>query len=308
MLAHESTHQLDDDVFAMIAKKIVTLLEFKQRAARKSMLSAFSSGKLKLSRPTITIGGTKIKMIDLMVKCFCGDWSGELSADLGSGLQTGGAARTAIVNGFPAWVVRNARVADAEQLIRAEGYYVLEESEDGNSHNLMFEAHSTDWIRLEVLAAFYDFIGFKDDGAMARKMARLALGGKVPDVQTFKDETGESDIVIELPTQDIIACAPYMTAMIDTPFLPLANKSMMEYANWDAMRQGKTDMLSDLLLAGKSQYATDGGDIHLQYVAAAACQAFSKAVTAKRNPKQSRLEINAATYGMFDFWRGLNKK
>ncbi len=57
--------------------------------------------------------------------------------------------------------------------------------------SLEMEAHPIDYIRLYIVAAVYDLIGFKDAADLCRKQADLCVG-TVPQMMTWSDSSGRA--------------------------------------------------------------------------------------------------------------------
>lgn len=267
LFCHESRHNVFHDV--------VGLEQQATKALAKDVLAAIKSGAVKPSVATIQVGSQKVPAEQMYAKIYT-DWLGEMDADALAVLFTGEAFGESMISSFPAMMIRDAAVSTKTKLLRTGSHFELVKQRSGGVA-LQFEPHPVDYIRVHLVAAIYDEIGFPEAAARLRKLADFAVGDEIPEVITFEhsDEEGNVDGKIEVPTKDLIAlAATVVKSIIRTKHEALGGNSNADLVMWTQKRQDKVVLLKDTLKAGKSDVPTDKGDIHVTYVAAAAISAI----------------------------------
>jgi hypothetical protein len=270
LLAHESRHQLFSDI-----RNLETEM---QKALKDAIIKACApGGGVKLTTAKTKVGRYSVDTRDLLIKLVA-DCIGEIDADIGGGvLFTGPAYLYSMLLSFPAMLIRNGRVKDAKQLLRASSVYNLIPQADGSAA-LEFESHPPDWIRTHIVAAALDEIGFTAEADKLRELADAAVG-QMPEFIKWTDADGKSSTVVSLSAKDIKAIAPTVAkTLIRAPLPSLNNKSTGDVVMWTPARQAKVDLLTATLLAGKSTIPSDQGDILPTYVGAAGAKAYWEAV------------------------------
>jgi hypothetical protein len=279
LFCHESRHNVFHDV--------VGLEEQELKALAKDILAAVKSGAVTLSVPTILVGKQKVPTEQMLVKVYT-DWLGEMDADALAVLFTGTAFGDSMVSSFPAMMIRDAAVSTKSNLLRTKSSFDLVKQRNGSTA-LQFAPHPADYIRVYLVAAIFDEIGFPVEADKLRKLADFAVGDTIPDVITFEhsDEEGEVQLTIEIPTKDLIALAPTVVkSLIRTKHQALGGKSNADLVMWTQKRQDKVVLLKDILISGKADVPEDKGDIHVTYVAAAAIlTTFELVRTGKAGPE-----------------------
>lgn len=281
LFCHESRHNVFHDVVGLEPQAL--------KALAKDILAAIKSGAVKLSVSTIDIGKQKLPADQLLVKIYT-DWLGEMDADALAVLFTGEAFGESMISSFPAMMIRDAAVSTKTNLLRTKSHFDLVKQRGGGVA-LQFEPHPVDYIRVHLVAALFDEIGFSEAATRLRKLADFAVGDEIPEVITFEhsDEEGNVDGTIEIPTKDFLALAgTVMKSIIRTKHEALGGNSNADLVMWTQKRQDKVVLLKDTLKAGKSDVPTDKGDIHVTYVAAAAISAIFELV---REGKAADVEV-----------------
>lgn len=267
LFCHESRHNVFHDV--------VGLEEQATKALAKDILSDIKSGKVTPSVSTILVGSQKVPANQMYAKIYT-DWLGEMDADALAALFTGTSFGDSMISSFPAMMIRDAAVSTKTKLLRTGSHFELVKQRGGGAA-LQFEPHPVDYIRVHLVAAIYDEIGFPEAAGRLRKLADFAVGDEIPEVITFEhsDEEGKVDGKIEVPTKDLIALAPtVMKSIIRTKHEALGGNSNADLVMWTLKRQEKSNLLKDTLKAGKADVPEDKGDIHVTDVAAAAISAI----------------------------------
>lgn len=263
LFCHESRHNVFHDV--------VGLEEQELKALAKDILADVKSGAVKPSVATILVGKQKVPVEQMLVKVYT-DWLGEMDADALAVLFTGTAFGESMVSSFPAMMIRDAAVSTKSKLLRTSSHFDLVKQKNGSTA-LQFEPHPVDYVRVYLVAAIFDEIGFSVEADKLRKLADFAVGDTIPDVITFahSDEEGKAELTIEIPTKDLIALVPTVVkSLIRTKHQALGGKSNADLVMWTQKRQDKVNLLKDTLIAGKTDVPEDKGDIHVTYVASAA--------------------------------------
>lgn len=299
LLAHESRHQIFHDV--------LNLEQDLQAAVREAILADYKSGKLKLSSEKTRIGRYTVPTVDLIVKLMA-DTIGEIDADIAGGvLMTGPAYLRSMLLSFPAMLIRTGRVKDAKQLLRTSSVYSMVEQEDGR-RTLEFEAHPPDAIRTEIGAAGLELIGY---GAQARDIREISLEavGNMPDYLTWEDSSEKSSTVISIAVEDLRAAAPTVArALIHSSLPSLGGKSTGDRVMWNDNRERKVQLLTDTLLAGKSDLPVGQGSIHAPYVGAAPVRAFWEGLLKGRDSAKMLEGLNENTFTMLEALQALPTK
>jgi hypothetical protein len=171
---------------------------------------------------------------------------------------------------------------------------------------LIFEPHPVDYIRIYIVAATLDEIGFPEQAKKLRELADFAVGDELPSEITFKEADEQTDLVIKFATADLMAVVAVMVkAIVRTPLGAQLGKSCGDLVMWNAKRQAKVDVLTDLLAAGKSDLPTDQGSIFATYVGAAASQAYLKLVREGMEAVAAARLVNGAALKMVAGLRSL---
>jgi cell division septation protein DedD len=270
LLGHEARHNVYHDVKGTEEE----LLKVVEQAIR----DAHTAGVIKFQNDEMTLGEQKVKTIDLIVRLFC-DWLSEVDADVVGGVLFSGPAFGAnMVMSFPAMMVRDGKVSEKVKLIRTNSVFSLVPQPDGNVA-LVFEEHPIDYIRIYLVAAALEEIGFAKQAKELRELADFAVGDELPKEVTYKEADDQTDMVIKFATADLLAVASVMVkAIIRTPLAAQLGKSCGDLVMWNAKRQAKVDVLTDILSKGSSDLPTNQGSIFATYIGAAASQAYLKLV------------------------------
>ncbi|MBS1991969.1 MAG: hypothetical protein JSS86_13190 [Cyanobacteria bacterium SZAS LIN-2] len=291
LLGHEARHNVYHDVQGLEEEMLA--------AVEKAIRDAHAAGTLKFEKEDMQLGDQTVATIDLVVKLMC-DWLSEIDADVVGGvLFSGPSFGDNMVMSFPAMMVRDGSVSSKTKLIRTESRFDLVPQKDGST-GLIFEEHPVDYIRINIVAAALEEIGFAEPGKKLRQLADFAVGDELPKEIVYKDAEGKSDLVIKFSTADLIAVAPVVAkAIIRTKMESQLGKSCGDLVMWNDKRQAKVDVLTDLLAAGVSDLPTDKGSIFATYVGAAASQAYLKLVhEGKMEAKAAAKQVNGAALKM----------
>jgi hypothetical protein len=261
LFCHESRHNIFHDVLGLEDESL--------QALARDILEAEKTGVFKPSQEYIAVGKQKIPAIQLLVKILT-DWLGEIDADVLAALFTGEAFGFSMVASFPAMMIRDAAVSTKTKLLRNSSHFQLVKQRNG-SVALQFEPHPVDFVRVHIVAAIFDEIGFPEVAARLRKLAEFAVGETLPEMATFESGDEKSKLTIEVPTKDLIGLAPTVVkSLIRSKYQALGGKSNGDLVMWTQKRQEKVNLLKDALKAGKADVPEDKGDIFVTYVAAAA--------------------------------------
>lgn len=268
LFCHESRHNVFHDV--------VGLEEQSLKALVKAILDDVKSGAVKLSVPTIQIGKQKMPTEQVVAKLFT-DNIGEIDADVLAVLFTGEAFGENMISSFPAMMIRDAAVSTKTELLRTESHFDLVQQKSGVA--LQFAVHPVDYVRVHIVAAAYDEIGFPEVADRLRKLADFAVGDTIPAEIIYKNSDEKSKLEIRIPTVDLTGMArTVVKSLIRTKHQALGGKSNGDLVMWTAKRQEKVTLLKETLMAGKADVPTDKGDIMVTYVAAAAILAVFELV------------------------------
>jgi hypothetical protein len=270
LLGHEARHNVFHDIDGLEAE----LLEVVEKAIRK----AHAEGRITFESETMQLGEQTVATIDLVVKLVC-DMLGEVDADVVGGvLFSGPAFGDNMVMSFPAMMVRDGKVSTKVKLIRTGSAFHLVPQDNGDVA-IVFEVHPVDYVRIYIVAAALEAIGFAKEAKKLRQLADFAVGDELPKEITYKDGDEQTDLVIKFATADLLAVASVLvTAIIETPLASQLGKSCGDLVMWTVKRQAKVDVLTDILAAGKSDLPTHIGSIFATYVGAAASQAYIQLV------------------------------
>jgi hypothetical protein len=270
LFGHEARHNVFYD--------IPDLEEELMAAVEKAIRDAHKKGTLKLKSPHISLGKQKEKTIDMLVKLMA-DWLSEVDADVVGGvLFSGEAFGNNMIMSFPAMMVRDGRVSEKIHLLRTDSRFELLPQENG-AVALVFEEHPVDYIRVFIVAAALDELGFKEAATKLRELADFAVGDEKPEEIIYKDANEKDDLVIKFATEDLKALAPIVVkAIIRTPLKSQKGKSCGDLVLWNDKRQTKVNALRDILVKGKADLPLDHGSIMATYVGAAASEAYLQLV------------------------------
>ncbi|MBN8662066.1 MAG: hypothetical protein J0M35_16990 [Candidatus Obscuribacter phosphatis] len=295
LFGHEARHNVFHDV--------VGLEQELTAAVGKAVLAAHKAGTLKFNTDTIKLGKQEVPTEQLMAKLYT-DWLSEIDADLVGGvLFDGPAFGENMVMSFPAMMIRDGRVSEKVNLLRTGSGYELKKLRNG-SVALVFEEHPVDYVRVHIVAAALDEIGFPDSARKLRELADFAVGDELPTKITFRQMGAKpgAGMVIELPVDDVIAVAPVVAkAIIRTPLKAHGGKSCGDLVMWTKKRQDKVEALTEILVKDSSELPTDKGDIHAPYIGAAATLAYLKLVREmKMEPADAALMVSKNALAMLE--------
>lgn len=297
LVGHEARHNVFHDVVGLEDE----MLEVVDKAIR----DAHAAGTLKFAKDEMELGKQKESTLDMVVKLMC-DWLGEIDADVVGGVNFSGEAfGNNMIMSFPAMMIRSGRVSEKVNLLRTDSYYNLVEQKDG-SVALVFEEHPVDYIRVYIVAATLDELGFPKPAARLRELADFAVGDNLPTEIVYRDAEGKEDLVIKFNPDDLKAVAPVVVkAIIRTPLRSQLGKSCGDLVLWTDKRQAKVNVLKDILVAGKSDLPTDQGSIMATYVGAAASEAYLDLVANGKDAVSAARQVHANALKMIAGLRGL---
>jgi len=244
----------------------------------KAIASAYEKGELKLTRESTSLGRQKLPTVQLLIKAFT-DMIGEVDADTSGGvLLSGPAFSYNTLSTFSAFNSQRKGIFNQRKLLRTGSGYELTKQENGQMA-LSFLPHPPDYIRAFIIAAALDEIGFPAEAAQCRKIADQAVGKRnIPEYITWDDVNGTKEKrgpQIRIAVEDLKRVAPIVVkALIRTPLKSLGGVSTTEIINWTPKSQAKSDMLTDMLMAGQWQLPEDKGDIHVTHVISACTMAY----------------------------------
>ncbi|MDR3616698.1 MAG: hypothetical protein P4L53_24265 [Candidatus Obscuribacterales bacterium] len=279
LLLPPGMHEFRHNIFADIVGHADEVTEVVGTAIREFVTSNLS----RFSSPFAMVGQNKLPMAEVLVKQ-ASDQIGEIDADLAGGiLLQGFAFAYSIIGTFGAFNTQDARVIRTDRLLRATSYFQLTDGD--KSKTLDFFPHPPDYIRVYILAAALDEIGFKKEARKIRKLADQGAGLPLPTVCTWYDTNfGQSGLKMSLQVADLKLIAPVIAkAIIRTPLKSLGGLCLFDMVNWTEKRQAKVDALSENMLKGLVEVPTDMGDFLATYVGPAATMALWKSVKRGRH-------------------------
>ncbi len=290
LLGHEARHNVYHDVKGLEEESL--------EVVEKAIRAAHAAGTIKFASDEMEVNGDKVPTIEMVVKLFC-EWLGEIDADVVGGvLFSGEAFGDNMIMSFPAMMVRSGKVSSKENLLRNESRYHLVPQKDG-SVGLVFEEHPVDFVRVKLVAAALEEIGFAKAGTRLRELADFMVGDTIPTEVIYKDAEGKEDLVIKFNTADLVAVGPVVAkALIRTPMKSLAGKSNGDLVMWNVHRQTKVVALADNMVKGSSDLPTDHGSIFATYVGSAATNAFLRLVASKVDPVKAARQVNGLALKM----------
>lgn len=288
---HEFRHDLFYDIEGLPEEVTKVVVEAIDKAGKE--------GKLTFSSPTIRVGNQKVDTLKLVTKLYA-DTITEVDADIAGGvLLSGPAFLYNMLYTFAAFNAKENGVFNQNVLLRSGSVYEVDEK-----GALNFEVHMPDYVRVYVVAAALDLLGFKSHADECRRMADQLAGVPTPKDIYWVDAEGKRKMTIKIPVADIVQAAPAVAeALIRTPLAALGGVSMEKIVNWTARRQSKTDALVANLVAGKSDVPSDRGDYHATYVAAAATLAYFELVKAGVHPIHAARQVEPNALAMLDVVR-----
>jgi hypothetical protein len=221
------------------------------KAVADACRNAVDSGKVKLRNEKTKLGRNVVSSLDLEIKAIT-DGIGEIDADGIAALLHGPSFLFTMLYSFPAMLIRGGEIKDAKKLLRTSSVYSLKEQKDG-SKVLEFEPHPPDWIRVYIVAAMLENIGFKSEAERLRKLADKIVG-EVPDVLTWTDAEGQSKTVVQIPSADIQALAATIAeAILRTKLKCLGGKSNADIICFTPEMQEVVEEIVAALLKGESK-------------------------------------------------------
>jgi hypothetical protein len=296
LLGHEARHNVFHDVTGLEDE----MLEVVEKAIRVG----HTAGIIPFEKEEMQLGEQTVPTIEMIVKLFC-EWLGEIDADVVGGVLFSGIAfGDNMVISFPAMMVRDARVSTKVKFIRTNGHFSVVPQPDGNAA-VAFEVHPVDYIRIYIVAAALEEIGFAEAAKKLREEADFAAGDELPKEIVFKDGDEQTDLVIKFSTADLLAVAPVIVkAIIRSPLTSQLGKSCGDLVMWNSKRQAKVDALAQDLAKGISVVRTDIGSIFATYVGAAASQAYLNLIREGMEEVAAAKLVNGAALKMIARLRG----
>ena len=263
LYGHEWRHDCAADIEGLLDNMIESVVT--------AIKAADAAGKFKFSRDKIQLGKQSIRMIDIITQAYA-QTLGETDADIAGGVMlTGEAYMYSMLATFGAFNMRGSDALSINRLLRAESYFAI-----GDQGELGFEPHMPDFIRLHIVAAALDRIGFTAEAKECRKLTDQAAGLPLPTNITWHnvDPKSRFKFKIEIPIEDLKQVAPVVVdAIINAPLEALGGLSTANMVNWNRHRQDKVDALVRSLINGKSDIPWEMGDFFASYVSAACIKA-----------------------------------
>jgi hypothetical protein len=292
---HEFRHDVFADIKGLADEESVALL--------KKLKEAHASGRIKLSAEAVTLGKTRVPLIDLISKVFL-DNLPEIDADMIALEMCGWAFALNMLYVFGAFNSKREGAIKTKELLRVSSYFQV--SKKGE---LWFESHPVDYFRVYLLAAAMELQGFPEAAQVIRELADAAVGSRKPEFIYWEDMTGRRD-PIKIRMSDLIQCAPVVVeAILTTPFPALKGKCNRDIVSWTPKRQDKVDALVDVMIKyiksvaagqpGKLELPAGIGDIYATYVAAAAAITFYQLISdGELEPAEVPQLVNQTALGM----------
>lgn len=270
---HEFRHDIFHDVEGLADAVTKAVVDAIDKAYKAGVFKLTTGSLVKVDGQEVRmvkLGSTKVPTIELLKKIYA-DTLGEVDADIAGGvLLSGPAFLYNMLATFSAFNAKENGVFNQDVLLRSGSHYEVDEK-----GHLTFESHMPDYMRVYVVAAALDLLGFNKEATECRQMADQAAGLPLPQEITWVDSEGKRKMVIKVSCEDLKALAPVVAeALIRSPLAPLGGVSMERIVNWTPKRQKKVDLLVANLMAGKADVPTDKGHYFATYVAAAATLAY----------------------------------
>lgn len=290
LLAHEFRHNLFHDIEGME--------EELTNAVTTAITDAVEAGDIELVNDSIDLGDSQVAASSLLAK-MAADCIGEIDADIAGGvLLSGPSYLYSMIMSFPAMMIRGSKVSEADKLLRTSSAYNLEQQPDG-SQALTFLPHPPDYIRVHIVAASLDEIGFPEEAEQLRKLADYAVGEPNPEFITWDHAEGAVDMTISIPVEDIIAAAPVIAkTLIRKELETLGGKSTGDILNWTPRREEKVQLLAKQLVVGKSDIPADAGTVYATYIGSAAILAYWLLLRKGINGTEAATQVNKHAMSM----------
>ncbi len=260
-------HEFRHDVFADVP------LMHEQMA--EAVIDAIDSNAkhFNLSTKTITIAGQKVAMLDLIRQIFVQTLT-ETDADVAGGvLFTGPAFGFSLISLFSALNSAEENLLTTDALLRSDGYFEVD-----NDGEFVVGVHMPDYPRAYVVAEAMNQLGFTAAAGELRLLADQAAGDTKPTMVTWHNVNHDDRrfrFKIEVPFADLMEVAPVVVdAIMNTPLECLGNRSMRDLVFFDDAKQSKVEELTANLQNGFYSFRADIGDVHPNYVGAAAFMAY----------------------------------
>lgn len=287
-------HEFRHDYYA----DVVGLPEQMAAAVIAAIDKAAAEGKFNFKSDTINLGGQKVPTLALLKQIIVQTLS-ETDADIGGGMLLNGPAFLySLIAVFSAFNAKGQDIFKVNRLLRSSSRFGVSEEDE-----LVIAPHMPDYPRAFFAAAALDCIGFTAEADECRTLATQAAGEPVPTVVTWSNNDPESKFKfkIQIPFADLIQLAPVVAdAIINSKLECLGGLSTGQLVNWTRHRQEKVDILTRLLMEGKSEIPADMGDVFAPMVSAAAITAYWGLVKSGRRPAIAIPLVEGAARKMLD--------
>lgn len=266
---HEYFHPILPDINGYEAE-LMTIIpaELKNRV---------SSGALKLSTASYDVAGNQLAADELLAKILT-DQLGEQAADLCGGVSLYGPEFPhTVLMGFPAMMVRGVPVSQVSRTLRNESHFSLEQGDNPNELQLVFEPHPVDYVRVLQDAYAVRVLGFDKEADELEALAHFAAGTPTPTDVTWTLSDEQTKLEIKIPVSDVLEASKVVVdILLNKKLVSLGGKSMSDLVRWTKKSQDKAEAICAKLVAGSSDLPVNIGTIRATHVVSGTTMAYRK--------------------------------
>lgn len=236
-----------------------------------------STGALKLSAASYDVAGNQVPAGDLLSKILT-DQLGEQAADICGGVALHGPEFVhTVLMGFPAMMVRGTSIAKVSRTLRNESHFSLEQGDNPNELQLVFEPHPVDYVRVLQDAYAVRVLGFDKEADELEALAHFGAGNPTPTDVTWTLEDEKNKIEIKIPVSDVLEASKVVVdILLNKKLKSLGDKSMSDLVRWTKKSQDKAEAVCANLVAGSSDIPANIGTIRSTHVVAGTTMAYRK--------------------------------
>lgn len=236
-----------------------------------------STGALKLSAASYDVAGNQVPAEDLLAKILT-DQLGEQAADIcGCVSLFGPEGVHTILMGFPAMMVRGTSVSKVSRTLRNESHFSLEQGDNANELQLVFEPHPVDYVRVLQDAYAVRVLGFDTEADELEALAHFGAGNPTPTDVTWTLEDEKNKIEIKIPVSDVLEASKVVVdVLLNKKLKSLGDKSMSDLVRWTKKSQDKAEAVCANLIAGSSDIPANVGTIRATHVISGTTMAYRK--------------------------------
>ncbi len=266
---HEYFHPILPDINGYEAELMTVIpAELKNRVG---------TGALKLSAASYDVAGNQVPAEDLLAKILT-DQLGEQAADICGGVSLYGPEFVhTVLMGFPAMMVRGTPVSQVSRTLRNESHFSLEQGENQNELQLVFEPHPVDYVRVLQDAYAVRVLGFDAEADELEALAHFGAGTPKPSEVTWTLSDEQTKVEIKIPVSDVLEASKVVVdILLNKKLVSLGGKSMSDLVRWTKKSQDKAEAICAKLVAGSSDLPVNIGTIRATHVVAGTTMAYRK--------------------------------